>query len=904
MDAERFQRVRDWFERLSGQDPAASQARLDAEEPDAAVRERVQALLRRDTASPSVVPPAVGGLLGALAADAPKVGDVLGAWTLVRVLGEGGMGTVYEARRSDGHFAQAAALKVLKGLPSAAALAFLARERQILAGLTHPNIARLLDGGATPGGQPWFAMAMQEGLPIDVHCCARKAGTRAILQLLLPVCDAIGHAHARLVIHCDLKPSNILVDDQGRPCVLDFGIARPLDEPGAASQPSSASLRARAFTPGFASPELEAGGAVSTATDIYSLGRLLQCLLGEHGGDPELAAIIGRACAADPAARYGTVADFAADLRARLANEPVAAMPATFGYRQRTWWRRHWRGGLVAAGFLVLVFGFTMQMMRERDRALLAEQAAVSARDRAQQAEVTARTINAFLQSMLDRANPDAGSGEVPVSTLVDAALSRIDEELAGEPAAQSEVLASLARVQRTLGNDEAARATLERAIGIERGLDRPLVLARHLLALAQLQLAAFSQHEASVIAAEAHARYEALPDAPWAERREAALLAGSTMFAKDARAAVAILQSLLDEQERRDPSGADMARCLDALAGLHLQAGDSGRAEPLLRRSLSLRTIDSDNPEARLNTQELLGRALADQRKVDEAEALLRDALAARRRIHGDDDPNVPWRITELARVLDNHGRSMAAVPLYREALAIAGRKIGRESPAYAVMLNGLAMALQRTGDWDQADTKFREALAIAGKRWSDRDPGMATLWFNHARLLVERGDLASAETLATRAYTPRLAARGAADADVAATRIGLAEVACRLGRLEDSRRWLQEQRDAVPEPTAAVRGQVTRVEACLLSAGGDLDAAITALESAESLQATALVPDHPRRWLNQLERAELLHRRNRGDDRVVAAGLARAIAAAVDAHLVPGAPLRTRIDRLAEGR
>jgi tetratricopeptide (TPR) repeat protein len=298
-----------------------------------------------------------------------------------------------------------------------------------------------------------------------------------------------------------------------------------------------------------------------------------------------------------------------------------------------------------------------------------------------------------------------------------------------------------------------------------------------------------------------------------------------------------------------------------------------------------------------------MLGRVLADLRQVDEAETLLRAALEARRRLQGDDDPHVPWRLVELARLLDNHGRSMAAVPIYREALAIAGRKIGKDSPAYAVMLNGLAMALQRTGDWDLSDAAFREALAVAAGRWGDRDAGLATLRFNYSRLLAERGDHAAAEAMAMSALATRLALRGPGDADVSVTRIALAHAACRMGRLDDSRRHLHEQQLAVPDPTAALRGQIAQVEGCLLAADGDLDGAIQALASAEQLRAETLVPDHPQRWLNQLERVALLLQRDRGDDRSVAMRLAREIAAAVDAHLVPGAPLRAHIDALAEG-
>ncbi|MBK8286864.1 MAG: serine/threonine protein kinase [Ahniella sp.] len=550
---------------------AERRARLASEEPDPEVRARVLALLARSTVGTGLDGQAVSGLLGAITADAPKTGSVLGAWTLIGVLGEGGMGTVFEAQRSDGHFQQTAALKVLKGLPSQAALAYLARERQILAGLTHPNIARLLDGGATPGGQPYFVMAMQDGLPIDQYCAERKLGSAAILRLMLPVCDAISYAHARLVIHCDLKPSNILVDTQGRPCVLDFGIARPLDEPLASSQPSSSSLRVRAFTPGFASPELEAGHAVTTATDVFSLGRLLECLLGDHRIDAELSALIRRACAFEPTDRYGSVADFRADLEARLDGQPLAAMPKTFSYGAKKWLRRHWQ--VVAAGlaFVVLASVFTIQTIRERDRARVAEQQAVLERDRARQAETSARQISDFLVSILDGANPDAGSGEVPTSKLVTQALARIDTELADQPAVQSELYATLASVLSVLGSDQLAHESIQKAIALTRTLDRPDQLVTQLQQLVALRLESFDARDAVAPAREVLSVLEGLKETTPKMLAEARQDLGSILSMQGDPEGFELLKQVAEAQRTLDPNGLGLMDALHAMAGYHL---------------------------------------------------------------------------------------------------------------------------------------------------------------------------------------------------------------------------------------------------------------------------------------------------------------------------------------------
>ena len=249
------------------------------------------------------------------------------------------MGSVFLAERHDGHFQQRAAVKFLRGLPHSEALALFTRERQLLASLTHPNIARLLDGGATPQGQPYLVMEYVEGCHIDEHCRRGGLGVRAILVLFLTACNAVASAHRQMVIHCDLKPSNLLVDGHGRPVLLDFGIARLAEQVGADGAGEGPGEERKeessppGFTPRYASPEQRAHARVSTASDVYSLGVLLGELLVDAADRGrlsalrrrELAAIVERARREDPAERYPTVDALTADLRSFLDQRPVRA---------------------------------------------------------------------------------------------------------------------------------------------------------------------------------------------------------------------------------------------------------------------------------------------------------------------------------------------------------------------------------------------------------------------------------------------------------------------------------------------------------------------------------------------------------------------------------------------------
>jgi len=247
--------------------PDERRRRYDEEGADTATIAEIESLLECEGGDTVLRAPVLRAL-GAMPETELAEGDRLGAWRLLRRLGSGGMGAVHLAERADGHFEQQAAIKLIRGLPGSDTLVHFARERQILATLQHPRIARLLDGGATPGGQPYLVMEYVEGEPIDAYCRDHRLDLRARLALFRSVCDAVQFAHQRLIVHCDLKPSNVLVRTDGTPVLLDFGIARALDRPRAAEADGY-------FTPGYASPEQLAGETLTTASDVYALGLVL-----------------------------------------------------------------------------------------------------------------------------------------------------------------------------------------------------------------------------------------------------------------------------------------------------------------------------------------------------------------------------------------------------------------------------------------------------------------------------------------------------------------------------------------------------------------------------------------------------------------------------------------------------
>lgn len=398
-------------------------------------------------------------------------GEQVGVYRIEREVGRGGMGLVYRAARADGEYEQTVALKWLPdSARDAASAARFRDERQILANLRHPGIARLIDGGRCIQGHLWFAMEYVDGAPLDEHCAAQALALPLRVQLLLAVLDAVAFAHARLLIHRDIKPRNVLVDADGQPRLLDFGIAALL---GSTARP--------AYSPGFASPEQLACGEVGIASDIWQLGRLCRRVL-EAGNTAagrlpaDLLAIVDKAVAAEPIQRYATVNELSADLQRFLAQRPVRARKAGLAHRARLLLRRHpWSiglGGLAGFAFLATVVAFTAQLRRERDEA--------------QRARATTQAVSDFItRDLLSAADPWAGGrSDVRLAAVVEAAVDKVDARFPQRAEVSGLLHLELGRLLSNLGRQKQAAHSLAQAVeelaGVRGPLDAAVLDARY----------------------------------------------------------------------------------------------------------------------------------------------------------------------------------------------------------------------------------------------------------------------------------------------------------------------------------------------------------------------------------------------------------------------------------------
>ncbi len=360
--------------------------------PDTELRDEVLSLLRFDTSEGPPLIDALQANAASVVENEPASGRMLGPYRMENEIGRGGMAVVYLAVRADGEFQKRVAIKLIKrGMDTAAVIERLRRERRILAGLEHPSIARLLDGGTTSDGRPWIAMEYVEGLPIDRFCDERNLTIEDRCRLIDKVCDAVSYAHQNLVVHRDLKPTNILVTPDGRPKLLDFGIAKVLGG-GDTDTENQLTREQRLLTPEYASPEQIRGGAVATATDVYSLGVVLYELLAglrpsKDQGKASVAAlrsgkgrrwskrlggdldnILKMALRTEPERRYPTVERMQADLRRHLGGLPVSARRETWRYRCGKFFQRHPVGTPAAAVIaLAAIAGVVTIVRAERD---------------------------------------------------------------------------------------------------------------------------------------------------------------------------------------------------------------------------------------------------------------------------------------------------------------------------------------------------------------------------------------------------------------------------------------------------------------------------------------------------------------------------------------------------------
>ena len=787
-----------------------------------------------------------------------RPGTAVGPYQLERMLGEGGMGQVWLAARADGLYQHRVALKLLRpGLADPNLRLRFTRERQILALLEHPHIARLLNAGISTDGQPYLALEYVEGDPITDYCRAHDLPLTARLQMFQQVCDAVSHAHANLIVHRDLKPSNILVTPAGEARLLDFGIAKLLDTEIPSLDHTRTGLRA--FTLHYAAPEQVRGEPVTTMTDVYSLGVVLYELLTEAkpyqlkrqtdaeweeailAGDPQrpslavmrLAAsatgtkvdmaalrrrarglsgdldnIILKALAKRPEQRYPSVEALSLDLDRHLDGKPVHARPQSVHYRVQKYVHRH-RWTLASTTLIVGVMLGALGIVGWQARQAVQE----SARAQAMQDFVIGLFENAVV----------ANNGEpLDVHALLKAGEQRGNRELARQPRARAELLGVIAQIHIGLGDYREAMALLQR------------------------QSALISD----------------LPDAPPGLRLEAATQTGRVHdLLGNARTCIDTLQPMLDQVRReRGQRPLQVAEFYSQLGRCRRAIGESQTARLLFERSLMIRR---NAPDAQVGVVENLADLAALHSDAGDARQALRSYRAALAQLSATVGDRHSLSVDLLRSIGTTHrelGQSDAAETAYTEALTLANVLLGPNHPSTLTVRRQLAAVHLDQGQLAQAEREFRATHALVVERLGPTHQDVARAWNSLGIVAWERGDHAAARRDLQRAIAIWRQPAGAG-----ALSGGLFNYAMILhdsGRDDEALRALQESRRLRVTQhgvQSALVGDTDRLIGEVLAANGNVVEARLRLTQAVQLLRADSSADHPRRHRAELALARL---------------------------------------------
>lgn len=681
-------------------------------------------------------------------------GQIFGNWKLTDLLGQGGMGSVYKAERTQPEIRQTGALKILhRNLKTPENVSRFRLEQQILASLHHPNIASLIEGGVSEDGLPWMVMEYVEGQPLLEYCNTQCLSLRKRLNLFETICDAIEHAHKNLIVHRDLKPENILITPEGHVKILDFGIAKLLDPdlydfPAVLTRPGSHLMSLE-----YAAPEQVTGKKVTTTTDIYALGILLyELLAGVHPFDlrnkktseiveiiqkseptppsrkltassapapiakarsvqikqlvktlsGDLDAIILKAIRKEPGARYDSVGHLKEDVTLYLQNRPVTARNKVVQYRLKKYWKRHKTGVLATiAFFAVVAFLITFYTTR------LAEE-----RNMAQREAETAEQVSDFLVSLFEASRPGRGQGDaITARMLLERGIDRA-ENLDDQPIVQARMFEEIGRVYRSMGYYKQAEPLLKRAVAIRKDL--------------------YGENHPEVA--------KSLNQHGLLQKETGNYAAADSLYSL----ALAIQRESLGEAHP------DIARSLNNLGVLHRIRGKYDIAESYLLESLQMwrSLFESEHPGTARTTQNL-GALLMVQGNYEEAEKRLREALDMEIKLHGEYHPQTATVFLNLAHVLKEQKQYNAAEPFYRQALRIQRNVFEKDNSDVAQTLNNLAVLLMKKDQLNEAGKLLREATDIRRRELGENHKEYVASLHNLAFFYQKRGDFSAADSL-----------------------------------------------------------------------------------------------------------------------------------------------------------
>ena len=829
MASERWLQVKHIFADVLEQEPDSRAAFLaEACAGDPILRHEVESLLLADEQAGGEFlqqPP------GQAPEESPLIRRRIGPYELVREIGQGGMGAVFLALRADDEYRKQVAIKLVRpGMDTEAIVNRFRYERQILASLDHPSIARLLDGGTSETGLPYFVMEYVDGQPLNEYCAAQKLTIAERLRLFQKVCSAVQYAHQNLVVHRDLKPGNILVTREGVPKLLDFGIAKVLHQSSASQLSTMTASGVRPMTPDYASPEQVRGEQITTATDIYSLGVVLYELLTntrphrfktfttreierviceeeplrpstavrdktipdrklERKSNPQpgirntkllrgdLDNIVLMALRKEPERRYSSVEQFARDLQRHLDGLPVSARSDTFSYRATKFAGRHRIGVGLAAAFVLLILGFaayaTVQasrIARERDRA---------------------EKVSAFTRELFKSNDPSRAQGKsITAREILDQSAPKIERELENQPDVQADLLDTIGQVYQSLGLYDNALPLLQKALETRR---RVFGNESNEVAEGLLHLASVQQDKAD------YAGTQRSLDESLSIRRK---LHG----ARSAQVVMALRQMVSLKSQVKDYGAAEsiaheeletcrhlygnehseVARGLRDLAESRLGKGNARNAELDARDALAINRKLSGSPNAEtLESLTLLARILS-RGKQDYAEAatLLNEAVALSRRVYGNEHPQVAVAIHALAAFYNDKNDFESALGLFLEELELNRRLYGPDHFDVAGALNNIAGCHFHLNDLPAAERSWTEALAVARKVLGAEHPRITWIIGNLGLLKYEQKNYAAAEAWFRESLRIQRKHMPAGDAQIGYSLVGLCRVLLAKGR------------------------------------------------------------------------------------------------------------------------
>jgi eukaryotic-like serine/threonine-protein kinase len=906
MEPERWQRIESIYHAALDQDPSHRAEFVEqACGGDEPLRQEVESLLAEsDDEEGFLEAPALHVAARVLASSAAAAGETtvagslpafIGRYRVIRLLGEGGMGTVYEAEQEDPR--RIVALKVIRpGLATPERLRRFRHESQALGRLQHPGIAQIYEASTADTGfgpQPYFAMELVRGEPLDRYVETHPLGTREKLALMARICEAVQHAHQRGLIHRDLKPGNILIDETGQPKILDFGVARLTE--AEAQLTVQTEVGQIVGTLAYMSPEQVQGEpqGIDTRSDVYSLGVILyELLTGQlpynvsgrqiheavqtilevdpaslssisrnYRGDVET--IVGKALEKDKSRRYASAADLAADIERYLSDEPILARPPSTTYQLSKFARRH-RALVagVAAVFLVLVAGIAASTTFAV-RARRAEQAAIKERDRANLERDRATRITDFMTGMFKVSDPSESRGNsVTAREILDKASNEMSAGLANDPDAQSQMMQVMASTYMNLGLYPRAHELSQRALDIRLktfGPDDRRTLESLTRVGDSLELEGHYD-EAEKLDRQTLA----------SERRILGSEDPLTLDTMNLLALVVGFEGRLDEAEKLDREqveilthkfGPENDRTLMArtnLAGLMFGEGRYVEAEKEDRDLLPIasRVWGPDHPR----TLELTGNlamAVRQEGRLKDAEQLFRDDLAAQQRVQGPEHPETLLTMENLAEAVSAEGRFADSEKIYREALTISTRTLGAGHPDTLRLQSSIAVVLFKEGRIREAEKTDRDTIAAQLKALGPESPDTLSSESDLVDVLLAQHRYEEAGKMARQDFEVQLRTQGPQHPN---TLIALQQLGTSLAlshRYPEAVKLFQEELEAQSNsPDQDDRWHAWYSFACVATAAGRADDAIKYLHEAINLgykDADGLMADDDLKDLRQ---------------------------------------------------